>query len=117
MTAIGRTLAQLAGLSGEVEATVDGASLGSLLWEPDAAKTPKAKKAAFSQQAHCIVDPHTNLTINVWEVADSCTVTPKDQLGYMGVRIPLRIFAQLSPLAHRRAGCVRSTRFARRIGD
>jgi len=100
MIAIRRALAELAGLSGEVEATVDGASLASLLREPDAAKNPQAKKAAFSQQAHCIIDPHTNLTINVWEVADSCTVTPKDQLGYMGARPsahPCTAFAAGSP--------------------
>ena len=43
-----------------------------------------AKAAAFSQQAHCLVDPHSNLTIDVCTVADSCTMTPRLLLQYMG---------------------------------
>ena len=48
---------------------------------------PAAKTAAFSQQAHCVIDPRTNQSIDVWTVADSCTVTPRSQLGYMGYSI------------------------------
>ena len=82
-----RTLADLAGLKTEVESSVDGVSLAPLLVNPDHTKNPKAKHAAFSQQAHCLIDPHTNLPIDVWTVADSCTMTPRNSLGFMGYSI------------------------------
>lgn len=81
-----KTLAELAGLADEVDSSVDGVSLAPLLSDPSLSN-PRAKTAAFSQQAHCLVDPHTNLAIDVWTVADSCTVTPRSQLQYMGYSI------------------------------
>ena len=82
-----RTLADLSGLEAKVESSVDGVSLAPLLVNPDHTQNPKAKRAAFSQQAHCLIDPHTSLPIDVWTVADSCTMTPRDSLGYMGYSI------------------------------
>lgn len=82
-----RTLAELSGLESEVESSVDGVSLAPLLVNPDHTQNAKAKRAAYSQQAHCLIDPHTNLPIDVWTVADSCTMTPRDSLGYMGYSI------------------------------
>jgi iduronate 2-sulfatase len=82
-----RTLAELSGLEAKVESSVDGVSLAPLLVNPDHTQNPKAKHAAFSQQAHCLIDPHTNLPIDVWTVADSCTMTPRESLGFMGYSI------------------------------
>lgn len=82
-----RTLAALSGLEAKVETSVDGVSLAPLLTNPDHTSNPKAKRAAFSQQAHCLTDPKTSLPIDVWTVADSCTMTPRDSLGYMGYSI------------------------------
>ena len=45
------------------------------------------KLAAFSQHAHCLIDPKTNDTIDPFKAADSCTVTPRAQLQYMGYSI------------------------------
>lgn len=81
-----RTLADLAGLTHDVDESVDGYSLAPLLQNPSMSN-PAAKTAAFSQQAHCLIDPHTNQTIDVWTVADSCTVTPRSQLQYMGYSV------------------------------
>lgn len=81
-----RSLADLAGLSDKVEGSVDGHSLAPLLQDPSL-RNPAAKTAAFSQQAHCLIDPHTNESIDVWTVADSCTVTPRSLLGWMGYSI------------------------------
>jgi len=84
-----RTLADLAGLPPPPEGAPDavgGSSLAPLLDDPTNA-AGGARDAAFSQQAHCFRDPHTNATIDVWTVADSCTVTPRDRLDVMGYSV------------------------------
>jgi len=50
---------------------VDGVSLASLLANPDHTTNPKAKSAAFSQQAHCLIDPHTNLVRKLMSFCDA----------------------------------------------
>ena len=45
------------------------------------------KTAAFSQHAHCLKDPKTNVTIDPFVTADSCTITPRSQLQFMGYSV------------------------------
>ena len=46
-----------------------------------------AKTTAYSQQAHCLLDAKTNESIDMWTVADSCTMTPREQLQWMGYSV------------------------------
>ena len=84
-----KTLADLAGVP-EVEEGVDGLSLAPLLRTPRAstAELLRQKSAAFGQHAHCLRDVKNNYApIDPFVTADSCTVTPRDQLDWMGYSI------------------------------
>jgi hypothetical protein len=77
-----RTLADLAGVP-DVESGVDGVSLAPLLRTPTTSTSEmlRTKPAAFGQHAHCLRDPkHDFAPIDPFITADSCTVTPRDQL-------------------------------------
>ena len=85
-----RTLAELSG-AGAVEPGVDGASLAPLLRVPGgaaAAALRSAKGAAYGQHARCLrnVSDHYK-PISPWTHADSCTVTPRSQLDWMGYSV------------------------------
>lgn len=87
-----RTLSDLAELS-TPEPGVDGVSLAPLLMSAggttkgDHSKMVVPKTAAFAQHAHCLRDPTTLTPLDPWKDADSCTVTPRNLLQYMGYSI------------------------------
>lgn len=81
-----RTLADLAGVP-HVEPGVDGTSLAPLLRTPrhSTALMLQTKNAAFGQHARCLRDPRNGYApIDPFATADSCTMTPRDQLDWMG---------------------------------
>lgn len=84
-----RTLAELAGLP-EPEAGVDGTSLAPLLRVGESAERAMllSKPAAFGQHARCLRNATNGYKpIDPFSTADSCTVTPRDQLDWMGYSI------------------------------
>lgn len=84
-----RTLATLAGVP-DVEAGVDGVSLAPLLREPATAEPAmlRSKPAAFGQHARCLRNATNGYApINPFKSADSCTVTPRQNLDWMGYSI------------------------------
>jgi iduronate 2-sulfatase len=83
-----RTLAELAGLPSP-EAGVDGTSLAPLLRDVGAESAMRVSKpAAFGQHARCLRNASDGYKpIDPFTVADSCTMTPRDQLDWMGYSI------------------------------
>ena len=98
-----RTLADLAGVP-DVEEGVDGVSLAPLLRYGSGdegglkegtgvaaaavAALRSEKTAAFAQHARCLRDPaHGYSPIDPYTTADSCTVTPRENLDWMGYSI------------------------------
>jgi hypothetical protein len=79
-----RTLSALAGLP-EPEVGVDGVSLAAVVQTGGRATPPKT--AAFSQHAHCLRNDTTLAPIDPFVTADSCTVTPRSTLQYMGYSV------------------------------
>ena len=92
-----RTLADLAGVPG-VEQGVDGVSLAPLL-RSFASATDRLlaeKRAAFGQHARCLRDVQNGYApIDPFVTADSCTMTPREQLDWMGCKsMRMRIEAE-----------------------
>lgn len=86
-----RTLSELAGLP-DPEPGVDGTSFAPLVTAPNATAAlalQSAKfSAAFSQHARCLRNATGGYTpIDPFKVADSCTMTPRSQIDFMGYSI------------------------------
>ena len=86
-----RTLSELAGLP-EPEPGVDGASFAPLITAPDGPAALALRRtnfsAAFSQHARCLRNATDHYKpIDPYKAADSCTITPRDQIDFMGYSI------------------------------